>query len=75
MVEKFGTEKLASWDLDFEPDLPEGESLKVVYERAVPYFKKEVLPIMKKGKNVIFCAHHNSLRALVKCIEDILTTI
>jgi 2,3-bisphosphoglycerate-dependent phosphoglycerate mutase len=71
MEEKYGTEKLTSWDLDFEPDLLEGESLKVVYERAVPYFKKEVLPAIKKGKNVIVCAHHNSLRALVKCIEDI----
>ncbi len=62
---------LISWNLDFEPDLLEGESLKVVYERAVPYFKKEVLPAIKKGKNVIVCAHQSSLRALVKYIEDI----
>jgi 2,3-bisphosphoglycerate-dependent phosphoglycerate mutase len=71
MEEKYGTEKLTSWDFDFEPGLLEGESLKVVYERAVPYFKKEVLPAIKKGKNVIVCAHHSSLRALVKYIEDI----
>jgi len=71
MEEKYGTEKLTSWDLDFEPGLLEGENLKVVYERAVPYFKKEVLPAIKKGKNVIVCAHHSSLRALVKYIEDI----
>jgi len=71
MEEKYGTEKLTSWDFDFEPGLLEGESLKVVYERVVPYFKKEVLPAIKKGKNVIVCAHHSSLRALVKYIEDI----
>ena len=71
MEEKYGTEKLTSWDFDFEPGLLEGESLKIVYERAVPYFKKEVLPAIKKGKNVIVCAHHSSLRALVKYIEDI----
>ncbi len=71
MEEKYGTEKLTSWDFDFEPGLLEGESLKVVYERAVPYFKKEVLPAIKKGKNVIVCVHHSSLRALVKYIDDI----
>ena len=69
--EKYGPEKLASWDLDFEPGLPEGESLKAVYERAVPYFKQKVLPAVKEGKNVIICAHQGSLRALVKYIEDI----
>jgi 2,3-bisphosphoglycerate-dependent phosphoglycerate mutase len=37
----------------------------------VPYFTKEVLPAIKKGKNVIVCAHQSSLRALVKCIEEI----
>jgi len=71
MEEKYGTEKLTSWDLDFKPGLLEGESLKVVYERAVPYFTKEVLPAIKKGKNVIVCAHQSSLRALVKYIEKI----
>lgn len=71
MEEKYGTEKLTSWEFDFEPCLLEGESLKVVYERAVPYFKKEVLPAIQKGTNVIVCAHHSSLRGLVKYIEDI----
>ena len=71
MEEKYRAEKFTSWDFDFEPGLHEGESLKAVYERAVPYFKKEVLPAIKKGKNVIVCAHHSSLRALVKYIEDI----
>jgi len=71
MEEKYGTEKLTSWDLDFKPGLLEGESLKVVYERAVPYFKKEVLPAIQNGKNVIVCAHQSSLRALVKYIEEI----
>jgi len=71
MEEKYGTEKLTSWDLDFKPGLLEGESLRVVYERAVPYFKKEVLPAIKNGKNVIVCAHQSSLRALVKYIEEI----
>jgi 2,3-bisphosphoglycerate-dependent phosphoglycerate mutase len=69
--EKYGPEKLASWRWDFEPGPPKGESLKAVYERAVPYFVQKVLPAIKEEKNVIICAHQGSLRALVKCIEDI----
>ena len=71
MKEKYGEEKLASWRWDFEPGPPEGESLKDVYERAVPYFEQKVLPAVKEGKNVIVCAHQSSLRALVKYIEGV----
>jgi len=69
--EKYGPEKLASWRWNFEPGPPKGESLKAVYERAVPYFVQKVLPAIKEEKNVIICAHQGSLRALVKYIEDI----
>jgi len=71
MEEKYGTEKLASWRWDFEPGPPEGESLKTVYERTVPYFKQNILPALKDGKNILICAHQSSLRALVKYIEGI----
>lgn len=56
-----------SWD--YPP--PNGESLKMVYERALPYFESEILPKLKEGKNVIIAAHGNSLRALVKHLENI----
>lgn len=71
MEEKYGTEKLASWRWNFEPGPPEGESLKAVYERAVPYFEQKILPAVKEGKNVLVCAHQSSLRALVKYVEGI----
>lgn len=56
-----------SWD--YPP--PNGESLKMVYERAVPYFESEILPQLKEGNNIIIAAHGNSLRALVKHLENI----
>ena len=71
MEEKYGAEKLSCWRWNFEPGPPEGESLKAVYERAVPYFEQKILPAVKEGKNVIICAHQSSLRALVKYIEGI----
>ena len=56
-----------SWD--YPP--PNGESLKMVYERAFPYYTQEIEPKLKEGKNVIIAAHGNSLRALVKYLENI----
>lgn len=56
-----------SWD--YPP--PNGESLKMVYERVIPYFEQEILPKLKEGKNVIIAAHGNSLRALIKYLENI----
>lgn len=71
MIEKYGEEKVSSWRWNFEPGPPEGESLKDVYKRALPYFKQKILPAVNDGKNVLVCAHQSSLRALVKYIEDI----
>lgn len=68
---KFGEKKVFTWRRGYISVPPGGESLKNVYDRAVPYFKKEVLPVLKKKQNVIISAHGNSLRALVKYIEDI----
>lgn len=56
-----------AWDYK----LPNGESLEDVYKRAVPYFKKEIVPKITKGENIIIAAHGNSLRALVKYLESI----
>ncbi|MDO8658317.1 MAG: 2,3-diphosphoglycerate-dependent phosphoglycerate mutase [Candidatus Levybacteria bacterium] len=56
-----------SWDYP----IPNGESLKDVYERVVPYYRNEILPELISGKNVIVSAHGNSLRALVKYLDNI----
>ena len=48
-----------------------GETLKMVYERAVPFFIEEILPILLNGENVLIVSHGNTMRALVKYIEKI----
>lgn len=54
---------------DFPP--PNGESLKMVYDRLVPYYEKEVLPKLKEGKNILISSSGNALRAFVKYLEHI----
>lgn len=56
-----------SWDYP----IPNGESLKMVYERVLPFFLNRILPLLKAGKNVLIVAHGNSMRALIKYIENI----
>jgi len=51
--------------------VPGGETLKDVYARVVPYFCAAIEPEVCAGKTVLVCAHGNSIRALVKHIEDV----
>jgi len=56
-----------SWD--YPP--PHGESLKMVYERVIPYYEAEIKSKLKEEKNVLVAAHGNSLRALIKHLENV----
>lgn len=56
-----------SWDFPVEG----GENLKQVYERVVPYFETEILPKLQAGENILMVAHGNSIRALMKYLEDV----
>ncbi len=54
-----------------EKDIPLTESLKETIARVVPYWKETIAPALKSGKRVIVAAHGNSLRALVKYLDNI----
>jgi 2,3-bisphosphoglycerate-dependent phosphoglycerate mutase len=55
----------------WEGTVPHGESLKDVYNRVKPYYEKEILPRLTKGENVLVVIHGNSMRALIKHIEQV----
>lgn len=57
-------------DLD-KKDLPLTECLKDTVKRVLPYWNEEIAPAIKSGRKVIVAAHGNSLRALVKYLDDI----
>lgn len=54
-----------------ESELPTHESLKMTIERVMPYWENEIVPQMENGKKIIISAHGNSLRALVKHLDNI----
>ena len=55
------------WDRPIE----NGESLKDVYTRVLPFYLEEIVPQLLDGKNVLIVGHGNSLRAMVKYIDAI----
>lgn len=68
---RYGEEMVHLWRRGFKERPPGGESLKSVFKRAVPFYKKHVESDLKAEKNVLLVASHNSLRALIKHIEGI----
>ncbi len=52
-------------------DLPLTECLKDTVERFLPYWNEKIVPTIKGGKKIIIAAHGNSLRALVKHLDNI----
>lgn len=54
-----------------DSDLPLTECLKDTVERFLPYWNGSIAPAVKAGKRVIIAAHGNSLRALVKYLDDV----
>ena len=69
--EKWGEEQVHIWRRSFDIPPPGGESLKNTAERVLPYFKREIMPKVKEGLNILVAAHGNSLRALVMELEKI----
>ncbi len=54
-----------------ESELPATESLAITIDRVVPYWTDVIKPRVASGEKVIIAAHGNSLRALVKYLDNI----
>ncbi len=52
-------------------NLPLTESLEITVQRVVPFFNEQIKPLLDADKKVIIAAHGNSLRALVKYLDNI----
>lgn len=52
-------------------ETPRTESLKDTLDRVLPYWHETIVPSLKQGKKIIISAHGNSLRGLVKHLDNI----
>ena len=52
-------------------ELPATESLMITLDRVLPYWHSILAPVIKSGKRVVIAAHGNSIRALVKYLDNI----
>lgn len=68
-AKKYGEKQVLIWRRSYDIAPPNGESLKDTAARTLPYFEKKILPEIKKGRNILICAHGNSLRSIVMQLD------
>jgi len=54
-----------------EHEVPVAESLAATMKRVLPYWRKSIAPELKRGKKILITAHGNSIRALVKYLDNV----
>ncbi len=62
---KYGENQLHTWRRSFKTPPPGGESLEMTFNRCVPYFLKNIVPMLKQNKTVLIVAHGNSIRSII----------
>jgi len=86
-IKKFGNKQVQIWRRSYEICPPPmdnyhpyknkinsnilSESLKDTFERVIPYYKKEIEPLISAKKNILIVFHGNSCRALLMKILNI----
>lgn len=70
-IAEFGQNQVDVWRRSYGTRPPDGESLEDTYNRTIPFYKRVIEPELKRQKNILIVAHGNSLRALVKYLENI----
>jgi 2,3-bisphosphoglycerate-dependent phosphoglycerate mutase len=54
-----------------ERELPLTENLSQTMDRVLPFWNESIVPQLRKNQKVIICGHHNSLRALIKYMDNL----
>ncbi|HYM19563.1 MAG TPA: 2,3-bisphosphoglycerate-dependent phosphoglycerate mutase [Candidatus Kapabacteria bacterium] len=70
-AKEFGADQVKIWRRSYDVPPPNGESLKDTAARTLPYFDKNIMPLVTEGKNVLVSAHGNSLRAIVMELDKL----
>lgn len=68
---KFGQEQVHHWRRSYDIAPPGGESLADTVKRTVPFFRDRIMQHLMGGDNVLIAAHGNSLRSIIKQLENL----
>lgn len=71
VLERLGEDVFTKIRRSWDHPVPNGETLEMVYQRAVPFLKAQIVPKLHAGENVLVVSHGNTIRSLMKFIEDI----
>jgi 2,3-bisphosphoglycerate-dependent phosphoglycerate mutase len=67
---KYGQDQVKLWRRSFDTRPPNGESMADCERRTLPFFLQYVMPHLQEGGNVLIAAHGNSLRPIMKHLEQ-----
>ncbi|KAG2605398.1 hypothetical protein PVAP13_4NG077319 [Panicum virgatum] len=70
-ADRFGKEQVHEWRRSYDIPPPNSESLEMCAERAVAYFKEQIVPQLVAGKHVMVAAHGNSLRSIIMHLDKL----
>lgn len=71
VAKQYGDVQVAIWRRSYATRPPGGESLADTAARVIPYYQREIGPLLKNRQNILIVAHGNSLRALVMFLEHL----
>ena len=71
ITKEYGAEQVKIWRRTYAICPPEGESLASTFDRRVPYYKNEIEPKLRTGKNVLLVTHYNNLKAVMMYLGNI----
>lgn len=71
VLEQLGEDVFTKIRRSWDHPIPGGETLQMVHARAVPFFAEHILPRLHRGENVLVVSHGNTIRSLIKHLEDI----
>lgn len=71
VLEQVGEDTFTGIRRGWDHPIPGGETLEMVYKRAVPFYQETILPKLLAGQNVLIVSHGNTIRSLIKYLEQI----
>lgn len=70
-IKKHGEEQVKLWRRSYATRPPNGESMEDCERRVLPVFTQYILPLLKDGKTVIIAAHGNSIKPIMRYLENL----